>query len=136
VPYVDAFCICLFILLFAADGELFIMGSNDSAMLARRPKPYVDSNEPPPAAAAAGAAAVADPMEGVEGQTQGTMTMAGVAGGGGVTGASDYSYTPVRVAALETQPLSDAACGLGHMLVVTRKVIWGFEGGERGWHVV
>ncbi|WIA34826.1 hypothetical protein OEZ86_013124 [Tetradesmus obliquus] len=80
--------------LLTADGELYMLGDNDSGLLGRRAKPAADTT----AAAAAAAAA------------------------------ADFSWTAVRVEALEPHPLADVAIGQAHALAVTQQGLlatWG-----------
>jgi alpha-tubulin suppressor-like RCC1 family protein len=81
-----------------ADGELFMLGSNESGLLARRPRQQQQQ-----LAAAAGGSDVAA-MEGVDEPFE------------------DFSWQPVRVEALEPYPLGSVALGGQHALAVTQQV--------------
>lgn len=89
--------------LLVADGELFVWGSNDSGLLARRPRAQQQQQEEEQAAAASG----------------------------GSSG-SDVSWVPVRVEALEPHPLAAVALGARHALAVTQQVRVLGVGGRAG----
>jgi hypothetical protein len=104
----------------AADGELYLLGSNGSCLLARRQQ----QQQPEGSCTAADAA--------------GTATAAGQQECG-----EDVSWAPVCVDALEMHPLVHVALGGQHALVTTQQVceeglqlVGGLGGGvQGGWWV-
>jgi hypothetical protein len=110
----------------AGDGEVYMLGANDTAQLARHPRhapsgttlvttpPDASSSDPVTTRMAIDSAGASNGLSGPGfdwGQT---------CGGGGFD--FDCSQTPVRVGALEAYPLADVGSGGGHEVVVTQKV--------------
>ncbi|KAF6255758.1 regulator of chromosome condensation 1/beta-lactamase-inhibitor protein II [Scenedesmus sp. NREL 46B-D3] len=97
--------------LLTVDGELYMLGSNDSGLLGRRPKP-------------------ADAASSRTGSSSSSSSSAGDAA------AADFSWAAVRAEALEPHPLADVALGQEHALAVTQQGLlasWGAnESGQLG----